>query len=214
MAQQQILESALLQTANIVEEAIDAELGEDLDSLRAKRLKELKDKAKNKEEWLAKGHGVYSELDEEKKFFDEVKKSDKLIVHFYRDSNMACKIMDKHLSILSRTHLETKFLKINAEKSPFLSERLKIWMLPTLVLVKNGKTEHSIIGLDEMGGIEDFPTELLEWKISTYGVLDYDGPPPEFDSKGQKKNNFNFGLSKQKTIQTSSHNYGSESDED
>jgi len=141
-----------------------------------------------------------------------VKKSDKAVVHFYRESNTPCKVIDKHLFNFARTHLETRFLKINAEKSPFLTERLKIWMLPTLVLIKNGKTEHSIIGLDEVGGTEDFPAELLEWKLGSYGVLDYDGPQPEFDSKGKKYNFTNFG--KQKTIQTSSHSYGSDDEDD
>lgn len=29
--------------------------------------------------------------------------------------------------------------QINAEKSPYLTEKLKIWMLPTLALIKNEK---------------------------------------------------------------------------
>lgn len=214
MSNQQILQAALLQTANIVENAIDAELEEDLDSLRAKRLTQLQEKSKKKAEWLAKGHGVYSELSEEKAFFTEVKQSERVVVHFYRESNMPCKVMDKHLSNLARIHLETKFLKISAERSPFLTERLKIWMLPTVVLVKDGKTEHSIIGLDELGGSEDFSQEMLEWKIGSFGVIDYDGPQPEFDAKGKKKYNITTGFGKQKSIQGSSHNYGSESDED
>ena len=53
--------------------------------------------------------------------------------------------MDKHLLELTKQHLETKFLKINAEKSPFLTERLKIFMLPTLALVKKGKVEDYVV---------------------------------------------------------------------
>ena len=34
--------------------------------------------------------------------------------------------MDKHLAILAPKHVETKFCKINAEKCPFLTDRLKI----------------------------------------------------------------------------------------
>jgi len=44
--------------------------------------------------------------------------------------------MDKHLDILAKKHLETKFIKIHGEKAPFLAEKLKIWMLPTLALIK------------------------------------------------------------------------------
>jgi hypothetical protein len=35
--------------------------------------------------------------------------------------------------------LETRFCKIDAEKSPFLCDKLKIFMLPTLALICNSK---------------------------------------------------------------------------
>ncbi|KAG4963449.1 hypothetical protein JHK85_040901 [Glycine max] len=43
-------------------------------------------------------------------------------------------VMDKHLNILAKQHIETRFVKLNAEKSPFLAEKLKIIVLPTLVV--------------------------------------------------------------------------------
>lgn len=64
--------------------------------------------------------------------------------------------------LLAAKHMETKFLRVNAEKSPYLTEKLHIWMLPTIVCVKDGKTDHSIVGFDELGGRDDFPTEDLE----------------------------------------------------
>lgn len=36
--------------------------------------------------------------------------------------------------------------QINAEKSPYLTDKLKIWMLPTLALVKNEKVDDYIVG--------------------------------------------------------------------
>ena len=45
-------------------------------------------------------------------------------------------IVDKHLGILAKKHLEAKFVKINAEKCPFLTERLRIKVIPTIMLVK------------------------------------------------------------------------------
>lgn len=38
------------------------------------------------------------------------------------------------------------------------AERLKIWMLPTVAVIKNEKTTDYIVGLDELGGVEDFST--------------------------------------------------------
>jgi len=51
-------------------------------------------------------------------------------------------------------------LQIDAEKAPFLVERLKVWMLPTLALVKRQKTVDYVVGFDEFGGKDDFPTEV------------------------------------------------------
>ena len=93
------------------------------------------------------------------------------MVHFYRPATRRCEIVDKHMAILARKHLETKFMRVDAERSPFLAEKLKIWMLPTMVIVKNGKTEHSIVGLDELGGGDNFTTETLEQVLLQHGAV-------------------------------------------
>lgn len=55
--------------------------------------------------------------------------------------------MDKHMSILAKQHIETRFVKIHAEKSPFLAEKLKIVVLPTLALIKNAKVDDYVVCL-------------------------------------------------------------------
>jgi hypothetical protein len=54
-------------------------------------------------------------------------------------------VMDKHMSILAKQHIETRFVKIHAEKSPFLAEKLKIVVLPTLALIKNTKVDDYVV---------------------------------------------------------------------
>ncbi|KAF2317433.1 hypothetical protein GH714_022249 [Hevea brasiliensis] len=61
-------------------------------------------------------------------------------------------LIDKHLNILAKQHIETRFVKIHAEKSPFLAERLKIIVLPTFALIKNAKVDDYVVGFDELGG--------------------------------------------------------------
>ena len=53
--------------------------------------------------------------------------------------------MDKHLSLLAKQHIETRFVKIHAEKSPFLAEKLKIVVLPTVALIKNAKVDDYVV---------------------------------------------------------------------
>ncbi len=61
------------------------------------------------------------------------------------DAALFLQVVDKHLNILTKQHLETKFVKMNAEKTPFLTEKLKIFMLPTLALVKKGKVVDHVV---------------------------------------------------------------------
>lgn len=75
-------------------------------------------------------------MKDEREFFDVCKKSQRIVAHFYMESMFRCKIFDKHLGLLAPKHVETKFIKIDAEKSPFLTGRLNIKVIPTLVIVK------------------------------------------------------------------------------
>lgn len=61
------------------------------------------------------------------------------------DAALFLQVVDKHLNILTKQHLETKFVKMNAEKTPFLTEKLNIFMLPTLALVKKGKVVDYVV---------------------------------------------------------------------
>lgn len=179
-------------------ERLDKLTSDDLDSLREKRLAEMKKMQEQKQEWLSQGHGQYEEIAEEKEFFNVCKKNKFVVCHFYRDSTLRCKIVDKHLAILAPSHLETKFVKINAEKCPFLVERLRIKVMPTVCLAKEGKTIDYIVGFDDLGKTDEFPTEILEWRIARAGVINYNGDllhPPEFE-QGKKKSILGLGSSK------------------
>lgn len=173
-----IIGDRLLATLEAAEEKVDDEIArmdrmeeDELEKLRRKRLEQMKKVAKQKAEWKAAGHGVYAELTDEKTFFSELKKSKRAIVHFFRPTTWRCEIIDKHMGILAAKHPESRFLKVNAEKCPFLVERLRIVMLPTITLIKEGRTDHAIIGFDEMGGSDDFPTTALEAVLVSHGLL-------------------------------------------
>lgn len=84
-----------------------------------------------------------------------------------------CQIVDKHLTILAKKHVETKFIKLNVEKAPFLSERLHIKVIPTLALLVDGKSKDYVVGFGDLGNNDDFPTEMLEWRLGCADVINY-----------------------------------------
>ncbi|CAL9063189.1 unnamed protein product [Musa banksii] len=186
-----ILEQQVLTVARAVEDKIDDEIAaldrldlDDFEALRERRLQQLKKMAEKRSRWLSLGHGEYTEIPE-KEFFAAVKASDRVVCHFYRE-NWPCKVMDKHLSILAKQHIETRFLKIHAEKSPFLTEKLRIIVLPTLALVKNAKVEDYVVGFDELGGTDDFSTVELEERLAKSQVISFEGEASSYPTKSNK----------------------------
>lgn len=65
-------------------------------------------------------------------------------------------------------------LQIDAEKSPYLTDKLKIWMLPTLALIKNEKVVDYVVGFDDMGGRDDFTTDILANRLAAASVIEPD----------------------------------------
>merc|ERR1712093_658682 len=153
---------------------MEEEMG-DLASLRKKRLQQMQKDAQLKKELAKIGHGKYEEIADEKEFFATAKKSEWMVCHFYRPSTWRCEIVDKHMKLLAPKCFKTRFVKIDAEKSPFLTERLKVFMLPTLALVNKGQVVDYVVGFDDMGGEDDFPTEALAARLSAAGVCEYEG---------------------------------------
>ena len=191
-----ILGEQLLNAAKIMEEQVDQEIKDlekldedDLEAIRRRKLGEsffswmhylimdfyftdmMKKMQEKKTEWKAAGHGEYSEIPEEKEFFTVTKGSDNCVIHFYRDETFRCKIFDKHFSLLAKKHVETRFCKINAEKCPFLCDRLKIRVIPTVLCIKNQQTTGQIVGFADLGNTDEFSTEMLEWRLAHVGLV-------------------------------------------
>lgn len=178
---QEVIENQVLTVAQAVEDKIDEEIAalerlddDDLEALRERRLQQMKKMAEKRSRWISLGHGDYTEIPSEKDFFSVVKTSERVVCHFFRE-NWPCKVVDKHLSILAKQHIETRFVKINAEKSPFLAEKLKIIVLPTIALIKNTKVDDYVVGFDELGGTDDFSTEVLEERLAKAQVIFLEG---------------------------------------
>ncbi len=137
-----------------------------------------------------------------------------MVVHFYREETFRCKILDKHLRELAPKHIETKFCKINAEKCPFLTQRLRIKVIPTLALIKDAKTRDYIVGFTDLGNTDEFSTEMLEWRLARSDIITYSGDlmtPP--DAKGAAKTTTILGKPKAKTIRGKDEEASSDEDD-
>jgi len=178
----QVLENAVAASLQTVESRVTDELeqlkqienmkDEELEKLRERRREALKKSKQRAEDLKAKGHGTYISLPDEKAFFQICQDAKRAVVHFARSTTERCTIVDAHLTKLAASHLETRFVKVDAEKSPFLVQRLRVWMLPSIVLVVGSKVVHTIAGFDEFGGVDTFDTKTMEKVLIGHKVLD------------------------------------------
>jgi hypothetical protein len=172
------LAQATLSAVADTEKRLDAEISaidlNDLEGLRRRRLEELKARREREQRWRQLGHGTYSELQDQKDWFEASKASERVVTHFYRSTTWRCEIVDRHFEQLAKKHIETRFVKVDAEKCPFLAERLSIVLMPTIIGTVNNFTHDRIEGFDELGGVDTFTTETLEKRLAKNGLIEYD----------------------------------------
>ena len=80
--------------------------------------------------------------------------------------------MLEHLKVLAPRHMEARILWCDAENAPFLTDRLNIYMLPTLVCVKMNKVHKQHNGLDEIDGSGKYSSGMLEYLLHTDEIFD------------------------------------------
>ena len=212
-----ILASALKEEAELDAKLaqMDAAMDEDtFEALRQKRKLLMQKQMRKDADMRQLGHGRYSELTDTKEFFQAAKKSARMIVHFYRGTTPRCEIVDAHFEKLAHRHVECRFVKLNAEKNPFLVEKFGIILLPTMVLIKDGKTDHAIHGFDEFGGTDDFSTDVVAYVLAAHGMVNPDNIDQDADAELAQGNVGGVNAIKVTTIGASTHARLEDSDDD
>ncbi|XP_031249652.1 thioredoxin domain-containing protein PLP3B-like [Pistacia vera] len=171
--QKEILAQEKAQASASANEEVDLdELMDDpeLEKLHADRIAALKKEAEKRQVLQMKGHGEYREIGEGD-FLGEVTGSEKVICHFYHKEFYRCKIMDKHLKALAPKHIDTKFIKLDAENAPFFVTKLGVKTLPCVVLFRKGIAVDRLVGFQDLGGKDDFTIKTLEAILTNKGII-------------------------------------------
>lgn len=140
---------------------------------RAKRLAAIKKHYSKLQEFKAKGHGEYREIDEQE-FLGQLTSSPIVVCHFFHPDFETCKVMDAHIKKLVEKYLFVKFIRLNADKAKFFVPKLNIKVLPTLVIFQDGVAVDRIIGFHEVSEGSEFPTWKLEKRLGKSGLIDVD----------------------------------------
>lgn len=168
------------------ETEVDLLEDDDLDTLKAQRIKEMKAEAMRLQEKKRKGHGTYAEV-EEKKFLEEVTTTKHVVCHFFHPDFMRCKVVDKHLNAVCRKYLDTKFIKVNATEAPFFVAKLQIQVLPCIIMFRDGIACDRIVGFEELGGVDDFSQLALERRLADKNIIEYRRDDIDSDEEEEMK---------------------------
>ena len=141
-----------------------------LRSMAAQRLAMAKEIHSEKQVNKTLGHGTYIEITEQE-FLPLVTKTKYVVIAFFHKDFQRCKIVDMHLQKICQTHEETRFVRLDAEKAPFFTSKLQIQMLPTIICFDDGIAFDRIVGFEELGGEDDFPTMALTRRLVNSGVM-------------------------------------------
>ncbi|CAG5134933.1 unnamed protein product [Candidula unifasciata] len=183
---QQIIDDVALER-----ELAELETEEIPSHIREARLDTLKQQSLHFHQMKELDCGKYTLLPDERSFLDLTTSPEvqQCVVHFFHPDFRRCAIVDAHLEKLSRKYFETKFAKLNVEKSNFLVTKLKIQTLPAIFCFKKAIVVDKIVGFEELGNTDDFPLIVLERRLARSGVikLSEDEDPSRKTVFGNKK---------------------------
>lgn len=150
----------------------DRELLDDpeLAKIQRNRLARLKMEFEAKKALKATGHGTYDDM-REQEMLPMTSETDYVVCAFYHKDFERCKIIDKHLSDLSKRHLSARFIKMDVQKNPFMAKKMLIKTLPSICCFIDAVLVDKIIGFDDFGGKDDFHTVVLENRLVKTGVI-------------------------------------------
>lgn len=148
---------------------------EDLAGFRDQRLAELKKEFRQIDravEDYGEAAGTIHYYKHEKELMNSVTKSEFSILHFYQPTFPRCQSMNDLLAVFAEKHLPVHVMAIQAEDAPFLVSKLRVKVLPFVVIYKKGEEVARIVGFEGIGGLEGAASlQTLEAYLNKCGVL-------------------------------------------
>lgn len=148
---------------------------DELAGFREQRLAELKKEFRQIDravEDYGDAAGTIHYYSDEKELMNSVTKSEVSILHFYQPEFPRCQSMNKLLEVFAEKHLPVHVMAIQAEEAPFLVSKLRIKVLPFVVVYKKGQEVARIVGFEGIGGLEGAASlQTLEAYLNKCGAL-------------------------------------------
>lgn len=145
----------------------------EFDQYRERRIEEISKQMKQAQKNVENGYGNVETLINEESVLQRTTTIKHVVLHFFHENFQKCKVMDDKLKVMAEKHLSTKFIRVNVENAPFLVTRLKIKVLPAVLIYINGVESNRLVGFDKLNfnGSGDFQIESLEKFLLDNGAI-------------------------------------------
>lgn len=145
----------------------------EFDQYRERRIEEISKQMKQAQKNVEDGYGNVETLINEESVLQRTTTIKHVVLHFFHENFQKCKVMDDKLKVMAEKHLSTKFIRVNVENAPFLVTRLKIKVLPAVLIYINGVESNRLVGFDKLNfnGSGDFQIESLEKFLLDNGAI-------------------------------------------
>lgn len=172
--QQSKLQREELDTESLLEllESLDDDA--ELARFREQRMEQLKREMRSIDHAaaaLGDSLGTVQTYTDEKELMTAVAGAPWCVVHFYQPTFAKCKVMNERLAELAQRHVALAVLAISAEKAPFLVAKLKIKVLPFVVVYRQGVEASRIVGFEGVGSAADVSVDALEQRLLRLGAV-------------------------------------------
>ena len=141
----------------------------EIDALRKLRLAQMRGRAAERAQWVAKGHGKYEKLEQESSFLEALPKHERAICALCGPNSFDGELLHSHMRALSHVHVESYFCWLDPESAPVMMAMVDIAALPALLLAKNGQVVHQLTGIDR-----SFTAEGVGYELGQHGMIDFE----------------------------------------
>lgn len=162
-------------TESLLELLESLEQDDDLEHLREQRMAELRNEFKRIDRAIdvhGDSTGSVHYTSDEKELMNAVAKADVALVHFYQASFPRCQAMNDLLALVAEKHLPISIMAIQAADAPFLVTKLRVKVLPLLIVYRKGQELSRIVGFEGIGGTEKAASlQTMEAFLNKCGVI-------------------------------------------
>jgi hypothetical protein len=143
----------------------------EIEALRRNRLAQMKARAEQRKQWMARGHGAYVSLADEAELLSKLPNHERAVVLFSsrKFPGHLSQLLHTLMRALADVHFETFFAHLDSDSSPMIKAMVDIPEGPVLLLCQGGRVTGQLAGIDS-----SYTAEGIAYELGLQGLVNFD----------------------------------------